>query len=224
MEAKYLMLVYLALGLFLCLIAGKIVKQFKLPNVSGYIVIGMLAGIVFGTGRIEHIFGVDVADQMVRQFDIVKDLATGFLAFSIGTEFEFKYVRKLGKTPIVIAILESLGAVLFVTLGIYAVSGDIKLALVMGAIAAATDPAATILVAKQYKADGPVARNLISVVALDDATALMAYGVCVAIAKSITGQVNAMTFLEPIKEIFGSIIFGIIMGLIFTALIKFYTV
>ena len=223
MEAKYLLMFYLALGLFLCLIAGKIVKQFKLPNVSGYIIIGMLAGIFFGMHRIESVLGQDVATQMVKQFDIIKDLATGFIAFSIGTEFEFKYVKKLGKAPIVIAVLESLGAVLFVTLGIYLVSGDIKLALVMGAIAAATDPAATILVARQYKADGPVTRNLISVVALDDATALMSYGICVAIAKSVTGQFTMATIIDPIKEIFGSIIFGIIMGLIFTVLIKFYT-
>ena len=223
MEAKYLLMFYLALGLFLCLIAGKIVKQFKLPNVSGYIIIGMLAGIFFGMHRIESVLGQDVATQMVKQFDIIKDLATGFIAISIGTEFEFKYVKKLRKAPIVIAILESLGAVLFVTLGIYLASGDIKLALVMGAIAAATDPAATILVARQYKADGPVTRNLISVVALDDATALMSYGICVAIAKSVTGQFTMATIIDPIKEIFGSIIFGLIMGLIFTVLIKFYT-
>jgi Kef-type K+ transport system membrane component KefB len=223
MDAKYLLLIYLTVGLFLCLIAGKIVKQFKLPNVTGYILMGLLAGIVFGTHRMEQFFGEDVAAEMVKQFDVIKDLATGFIAFSIGTEFEFKYIKKLGKAPIVIACLESLGAVIFVALGIFIVTGNVQLALIMGAIAAATDPAATILVARQYKANGPVTRTLIPVVAIDDATALMSYGICVALAKAIKGDVSVMTFLEPVKEIFGSLLFGIILGVIFTVLIKFYT-
>lgn len=223
MDAKYLLLMYLTAGLFLCLIAGKIVKQFKLPNVTGYILMGLLAGIVLGTHPMKQFFGVDLADEIVNKFDVIKDLATGFIAFSIGTEFEFKYIKKLGKSPIVIACLESLGAVIFVTLGIYIATGNIQLALIMGAIAAATDPAATILVARQYKANGPVTRTLIPVVAIDDATALMAYGICVALARTLTGTVSAMTFLEPVKEIFGSLILGIILGIIFTVLVKFYT-
>lgn len=223
MDAKYLLLIYLTIGLFLCLIAGKIVKQFKLPNVTGYILMGLFAGVVLGTRQMEQLFGQDVAEEMVRKFDVIKDLATGFIAFSIGTEFEFKYIKKLGKAPVVIACLESLGAVVFVALGIFLVTGNVQLALIMGAIAAATDPAATILVARQYKANGPVTRTLIPVVAIDDATALMSYGVCVALARAISGQVSITTFLQPLKEIFGSLIFGIVLGFIFTILIKFYT-
>ena len=199
MESKYIFLIYICVGLFLCLLAGKIVKQFKLPNVTGYILIGLLAGIICGTHQMEHFFGKDVAHEMVTKFDVIKDLATGFIAFSIGTEFEFKYIKKLGKTPIVIACLESLGATVLVAIGIYIVTGNIQLALIMGAIAAATDPAATILVAKQYKAKGPVSKNLIPVVAIDDATALMSYGICVALAKTFTGHFSWMTIVEPIK-------------------------
>ncbi len=223
MESKYIFLIYICVGLFLCLIAGKIVKQFKLPNVTGYILIGLLAGVLCGTHQMERFFGTDIAHEMVTKFDVIKDLATGFIAFSIGTEFEFKYIRKLGKTPIVIACLESLGATVLVAIGIYIVTGNIQLALIMGAIAAATDPAATILVAKQYKAKGPVSKNLIPVVAIDDATALMSYGICVALAKTFTGHFNWVTVVEPIKEIFGAILFGIVMGLIFTTLIHYFT-
>ena len=223
MDAKYLLLIYLTVGLFLCLIAGKIVKQFKLPNVTGYIIMGLLAGLVLGTRQMEQFFGQNVAAEMVSKFDVIKDLATGFIAFSIGTEFEFKYIRKLGKSPIVIACFESVGAVIAVALGIFAVTGNIQLALIMGAIAAATDPAATILVARQYKANGIVTKTLIPVVAIDDATALMSYGICVALAKTLTGQVSLMTFIEPIKEIFGSLAFGIILGIIFAILIKYFT-
>lgn len=184
---------------------------------------GLLVGVVFGTHRIEAFFGEDIAAEMVGKFDIIKDLATGFIAFSIGSEFEFKYIKKLGKAPIVIACLESLGAVVFVALAMFLATGDIQLSLIMGAIAAATDPAATILVARQYKAKGPVTQTLIPIVAIDDATALMMYGICVALAKALTGAFSIMTLLDPIKEIFGSLIFGIILGLIFTVLIKFYT-
>ncbi len=223
MDAKYLLLIYLTVGLFLCLIAGKIVKQFKLPNVTGYIIMGLLAGLVLGTRQMEQFFGQNVAAEMVSKFDVIKDLATGFIAFSIGTEFEFKYIRKLGKSPIVIACFESVGAVIAVALGIFAVTGNIQLSLIMGAIAAATDPAATILVARQYKANGIVTKTLIPVVAIDDATALMSYGICVALARTLTGQVSLMTFIEPIKEIFGSLAFGIILGIIFAILIKYFT-
>ncbi len=223
MDAKYLLLIYLSVGLFLCLIAGKIVKQFKLPNVTGYILMGLFAGIFFGTHQISVFFGEDVATEMVSKFDVIKDLATGFIAVSIGSEFEFKYIKKLGKSPVVIACMESAGAVVLVALVMYIFTHNIQLSLIMGAIAAATDPAATILVAKQYKANGIVTKTLIPVVAIDDATALMMYGICVALAKALTGDFTAMTLLEPIKEIFGSLLFGIVLGLIFTILIKYYT-
>lgn len=223
MDAKYLLLIYLTVGLFLCLIAGKIVKQFKLPNVTGYILMGLVAGLVLGTHRMESVFGQNVAEEMVSKFDVIKDLATGFIAFSIGTEFEFKYIKKLGKSPVVIACCESVGAVICVALGIWIATGNVQLALIMGAIAAATDPAATILVARQYKAKGIVTKTLIPVVAIDDATALMSYGVCVALARTLSGEFTVMTLLEPIKEIFGSLLFGVILGVVFTILIKFYT-
>lgn len=223
MDTKYILLIYLTVGLFLCLIAGKIVKQFKLPNVTGYILMGLLAGIVLGTHQMESIFGADVAQEMVSKFDVIKDLATGFIAFSIGSEFEFRYIKKLGKAPIVIACLESAGAVVFVAGIMFLVTRDIQLSLVMGAIAAATDPAATILVARQYKANGPVTQTLIPVVAIDDATALMMYGICVALARAFTGHFSMMTLFDPIREIFGSLIFGIFLGIIFSVLIKYYT-
>ena len=223
MDSKYIFLIYICVGLFLCLLSGKIVKQFKLPNVTGYILIGLLAGVLCGTHQMEHFFGQDVAETMVNKFDVIKDLATGFIAFSIGIEFERKYIKKLGKTPIVIACLESLAATVLVTIGIYIVTGNIQLSLIMGAIAAATDPAATILVAKQYKAKGPVSNNLIPVVAIDDATALIFYGICVALAKAWTGHFSIMTIIDPIKEVFGAILFGVIMGLIFTTLIHYFT-
>lgn len=209
------LLLYMAVALFLCLMSGKVVKQLKLPNVTGYLIIGLLAG--------PSCLKI-VTSGMVDSFAIISKIALGFIAFSIGTEFEFRYIRKLGVAPVVIAIFESLGAVIFVAGAMILFGQPIELALVMGAIAAATDPAATILVARQYNAKGPVTRTLIPVVAIDDATALMSYGICVAVAKVyMTGEFTASMLLGPIKEIFGSLAFGIALGLVFTILIKYFT-
>lgn len=209
------LLLYMAVALFLCLMSGKVVKQLKLPNVTGYLIIGLLAG--------PSCLKI-VTSGMVDNFAIISKIALGFIAFSIGTEFEFKYIKKLGIAPVVIAIFESLGAVIFVAGAMILFGQPIELALVMGAIAAATDPAATILVARQYNAKGPVTRTLIPVVAIDDATALMSYGICVAVAKVyMTGKFTASMLLGPIKEIFGSLAFGIALGLVFTILIKYFT-
>lgn len=209
------LMLYLAIALFLCLLSSKVVKQLKLPNVTGYLIIGLLAG--------PSCLKI-VSEGMVGNFEIISKLALGFIAFSIGTEFEFRHIRKLGAAPVVIAIFESLGAVVLVSGAMILFGQPVELALVMGAIAAATDPAATILVAKQYKANGPVTRTLIPVVAIDDATALMSYGICVAIAKVyMTGNFSASTLLSPVREIFGSLAFGIVLGLIFTLLIKYFT-
>ena len=209
------LLLYLAIALFLCLLSGKVVKQFKLPNVTGYLIIGLLAG--------PSVLGI-VNKGMVGNFAIISKIALGFIAFSIGTEFEFKYIKKLGAAPVIIAIFESIGATSFVIAAMILFGMPVELALIMGAIAAATDPAATILVAKQYKANGPVTRTLIPVVAIDDATALMSYGICVAIAKVYTtGKISPTTLIAPVREIFGSLIVGIFMGFVFTILIKFYT-
>lgn len=209
------LLIYLSVTLFFCLLSGKIVKQIKLPNVTGYLIIGLIAG--------PSCLNI-VSSGMVNSFQIISKLALGFIAFSIGTEFKFSYIKKLGSAPVVIAIFESIGAVVFVSAAMILLGQPVQLALVMGAIAAATDPAATILVAKQYKAKGPVINTLIPVVAIDDATALMSYGICVAIAKVYTtGHISVATLLNPVREIFGSLVFGIVLGMIFTVLIHFFT-
>ena len=126
------LLLYLAVALFLCLLSGKVVKQFKLPNVTGYLIIGLLAG--------PSVVGI-INRGMVNNFAIISKIALGFIAFSIGTEFEFKYIKKLGAAPVIIAIFESLGATVFVIGAMIIFGMPVELALIMGAIAAATDPA-----------------------------------------------------------------------------------
>lgn len=209
-------LTYLAICIFAGLIAGKIVKQVKLPNVTGYLIIGIIIG-----PCCLKIIPRDVVDS----FGLISEMALGFIAFSIGGEFKLDYLKKIGKAPIVIAFLESFTAVLFVDVALIATGHSVPFSLCLGAIAAATAPAATLMVVRQYKANGPVTKTLLPVVAIDDATALMAFGISVAVAKSLTSTSDAnliATLLDPVWEIGGAIVFGGILGVGLAFLTRFY--
>ncbi len=207
----------IAIMLFAALIAGKIVKKLKLPNVTGYLVIGLLIG-----PNCISLLSQDFLDSV----SIISEVALGFIAFSIGAEFKISFLKKIGKAPIVIGITEGLGAVVVVDTVMLLCGFDVTFALAMGAIASATAAASTLMIVKQYKAKGPVTQTLLPVVALDDAVALMAFGISMAVANVIRahGKVSfARLMLEPCIELLGGIAFGIILGLIMTLLVKLYT-
>ncbi|MGL4345006.1 MAG: cation:proton antiporter [Cellulosilyticaceae bacterium] len=209
-------LFYLAMMLFAGLLFGRLAKFCKLPNVTGYLMAGLVMG-PFVLGVIPH--------EFVEQTGMISDMALGFIAFSIGNEFKISYFKRVGFTPIVIALLEALLAVVFVTLALIATGHDVAFSIVLGAIAAATAPAATVMVIKQYKAKGPVTETLMSVVALDDAVCLIAFGFAVAIAKAITavGDVSfGMAMLKPVVEVGGSLLVGVTLGVLFTFPLKWF--
>lgn len=207
----------LAIALFLGLLSSKIMKGLRLPNVTGYLVIGLIAG-----PYCLKLLSFDV----IEQFSIIPDIALGFIAFSIGAEFKLAYLKKVGKSPVIIAIAEAIGAVIFVDLILIVTGHDRAFSIVLGAIAAATAPAATLMVVRQYKAKGPVTDTLLPVVAIDDAVALMAFGLSVAIAKAIssTGPVSLVgSIIDPIIEIAGALIFGTVLGIILKYLTNWFT-
>lgn len=192
-------------------------KRIHLPNVTGYLLIGLLAG--------PYCLNL-LPKGIIEEFAIIPKVALGFIAFSIGAEFKLSYLKKVGKSPIVIAIFEAVCAVLIVDFVLILTGHDVAFSLVLGAIAAATAPAATLMVVRQYKAKGPVTQTLLPVVAIDDAVALMAFGLSVAIAKAIEskGQVSLLsTIVGPVYEIGGALIFGALLGIIFRFLIKWFT-
>ena len=168
---------YIALMLAGGLAFGRLAKLVRLPNVTGYLV----AGLVLGPCLLKLIPG-----DVVGSLGVIPDAALGFIAFSVGGEFKLSYIRRVGMTPIVIAFLEALGATLLVASAMLLAGQPAPFALMMGAIAAATAPAATIMVIRQYKAKGPVTETLLTVVALDDAVALMLFGIAIAIAQELT--------------------------------------
>lgn len=208
---------YLALALMLCLLMSKLMKVVKLPNVTGYLIIGL----VFGPYCLK-VIPADTVDTL----SFIPEIALGFIAFSIGAEFRLSFLKKVGKSPVIIAILEALGAVLVVDAVLIATGQDPAFSVVLGAIAAATAPAATLMVVKQYKAKGPVTDTLLPVVALDDAAALMLFGLSVAIAKALESKGEfsfVTTVLSPLLEIFGALAIGAALGLVMVALCKWFT-
>lgn len=209
-------LTYLAICIFAGLAAGKVVKQIKLPNVTGYLIVGILIG--------PSVLKI-IPAGIVEEFGLISEMALGFIAFSIGAEFKLSYLKRVGKAPVIIAFMEAIVAVLAVDAALLATGNDPAFSVCLGAIAAATAPAATLMVVKQYNAKGPVTQTLLPVVAIDDAAALIAFGISVAIAKTISssGSVNLLeTILDPLWEIGGAFVFGTLLGLLLALLVKYY--
>ena len=205
----------LGVMIFAGMALGRLVKKIKLPNVTGYLIAGLLLG--------PSVLGI-LSEDFLSSATIISDMALGFIAFSIGNEFKIDYFKKVGVTPVVIAILEALFAVVFVILALIIAGCDPAFSIVLGSIAAATAPAATIMVIKQYKARGPVTSTLLSVVALDDAVALILFSVSVAIASAISGKGASASELisGPVIEILGALIVGALLGFLFLIPMKFF--
>ncbi|MBQ4110460.1 MAG: cation:proton antiporter [Clostridia bacterium] len=208
-------LLYMAIMIFTGMIFGRLVKQIKLPNVTGYLIGGLLIG--------PSVFNI-IPLESIENFTVISEVALGFIAFSIGNEFKISYFKRVGVTPIVIAVFEALFAVVFVIIGLLVAGNTLPFSLVLGSIASATAPAATIMVIKQYKAKGPVTETLLSVVALDDAVALILFGISVAVAQTLTsaGASVVSAIMSPVIEIGGALIVGFLLGLLFTVPLKWF--
>ena len=208
-------LLSLGIAMAVGLLFTRIVKLVKLPNVTGYLIAGLLIG--------PSVLGL-IDKATVESFDMIVTLALGFIAFSIGGEFKLGTLKKLGKNVTVITFFQALGAVavVFVVLlvaGLCGTLGEDYLPMVftLSAIATATAPAATLLVVRQYKAHGPVTETLLPVVAMDDAIGLMIFAIFNAIAVAIaSGETPTVTtmLLDPLLEIFLSLLIGFALGLV----------
>ena len=205
----------LAIMIFAGMFCGRMVKHIRLPNVTGYLIAGLLIG--------PSVFGL-LSGDFLDAISIISKVALGFIAFSIGNEFKMSYFKEVGVAPVVIACLESLFAVVFVFLGLLLSGHELAFSLVLSAIAAATAPAATIMVIKQYHAKGPVTKTLLSVVAIDDATAMILFSLAVAIAQATMGTADSLvaSMLSPVWQIGGALLVGAILGFIFLIPLRFF--
>ncbi|MFI3166944.1 MAG: cation:proton antiporter [Bacillota bacterium] len=199
-------LFYFGILILGAMFAGKLVRLLKLPNVTGY----LLAGLLFGP----YVLNI-IPLEIVESASIISEMALAFIAFSIGTEFKISYFKKVGVAPIIIAICEGVFAMACVTLTLLAFGFNTEISLVLGAIASATAPAATVMVINQYRAKGPLTSTLLSVVAVDDAIALVCFGFAVAIVNSMassSGAFQITDLLSPIYEVGISVVLGGILG------------
>lgn len=228
---------YIAALILVGLLSTRLMKIIKMPNVTGYIVAGIIMGpFVFGLffNGFDFLNAGTNANPIFRYVNTlswVNSAALGFIAFSIGSSFKTSTLKSVGSRIIVITALESLFASLAVVAVLataYLIFPDkipLPLVLSLGAIAAATAPAATIMVIKQYRANGPVSRTLLPVVALDDAAALILFAVLFQIAKTIAVGSSfdpyAM-FAKPLLEIIISLVIGAVLGLIMAFACRFF--
>jgi len=193
---------------------GKVSKRLNLPNVTGYLLAGLLLGPSF-------LKVVDPSDAGIIEF--VNEFALGIIAFAIGGEFFLPDLKKLGKDVFVITVMEVVGvlAIVFVMMR-YVLGQSFVFSIIIASMSAATAPAGTVMVIKQYRADGPLTRTILPVAALDDVLGIIAFGICMSLAKisiGATGDVSkVMMFAAPFLEIIYSIGLGFVVGYVFTFL------
>lgn len=206
MHILYYVAVVLASGLFVAKLTGKL----KLPNVTGYLIAGLLIG--------PSILNL-VPKEIVEEMAIFSDVALGFIAYSIGSQINFKQLKKVGAGVVAITLLEALMAMaLVVAVMLFVFKTNLPFALLIGSIASATAPAATLMVIKQYRAKGPVVDTLLPVVAMDDGVSIMAFGVALTVSKALIsgGDIHFTNLvLIPVGEIVGALILGFLIGVIF---------
>ena len=222
-------LLLIAVALFAGLLMTRLFVKLRLPDVTAYLVAGIIIGpCVLGRLGIPGI-GFSSSEQ-VDSLSMISDVALGFIAFAIGHEFRLSALKQTGKQAVIIGILQAVVATVFVDIALIALHFimpellSMPVAITLGAIAAATAPAATLMVVRQYKAKGPVTDVLLPVVALDDAVGLVIFAVSFGIAqamKSGTTHVAAL-ILEPLAEVILSLAFGGLVGMILTWLERFF--
>ena len=228
--------VYIALLLLAALLSTRLMKLLKLPNVTGYIITGIVMG-PFVFGLLFNNFSYNNIQEsiiygFVDKIKWVSTIALGFIAFSIGTSFKISTLKAVGKKVVIITIFETLFASLLVITAlvvahfIFPQQISWELVLTLGAIASATAPAATLMIIKQYKARGPMVDTLLPVVALDDAAALILFAILFQVATTLaagTGTFDVYKMLvKPILEIIISLSIGAALGFLISLMNKWF--
>lgn len=224
-------LLAIAIVLMTGLLMSKLTKILHVPNVTGY----LIGGLLIGPGVLGLIPGFDgiLGFDMIRAMKVIVKIELAFIAFTIGCEFKKEFIKSVGPKPIAMACGESFFAIIIIT-GIVMCFSPIlakslnksimeifTLALALGSIGAATAPAATLMVIKQYRAKGPLTDTLVATVAIDDATALVFFGLSIAIIEIISPTSGHSLLALSITLPFISIIFSVIIGIAFGALLVF---
>lgn len=219
---------WIALALIMGLLMSKVMKIIHFPNVTGYLLTGILIG-----PWVLGLFNQNGFNEVIKNISWISDIALGFIAFTIGGSFKLSVLKKVGKRATIITIFEALGGAFIVIIGLLIayflgmdkMGLDIPMILTLGSIACATAPAATLLVIQQYKAKGPVTSTLIPVVAFDDSVALMAFAILFAVSKILVVG-GTFSFIDglliPLLEIVLSLLIGAAIGFILSMATKWF--
>ena len=223
-------LLALSVALFMGLMLSRVAKVFQLPAVTAYLVAGILVGpYCLGALGVQGLGFVSMDD--VKSYSLISEVALGFIAFAIGNEFRLSHLKQTGKQATVIGIFQAVFTTLLVDavlIGLHFAMPDklpLPAAIVLGAVASATAPAATLMVVRQYKAKGPLTDILLPIVALDDAVGLVLFATSFGVAKAMlsAGGISLISVLvEPLLEVVLSLLLGLVMGLLFTFFEQFF--
>ena len=232
MSATSTVFLTLSIALLSGLMLSRLAKKLQLPAVTAYLVAGVIIG-PYLLGQFG--FGFNATTNSPHHYSLLCDLALGFIAFAIGNEFRLSHLKKIGKQATVVGIFQAIFTTFVVDIALIALSLILKsvmgsdifpipAAIILGAVATATAPAATLMVVRQYKAKGPVTDILLPVVALDDAVGLVVFAVSLGVAKAIsTNTVDLISMLvNPLLEVVLSLVLGAVMGFLFTYCEKFF--
>ncbi len=222
-------LLSLSIAMLAGLLMSRLTKLWNLPAVTAYLVAGVLVG-PYVLGRL-GVPGLGfISNEDVANYSIISDAALGFIAFAMGNEFRVSELKKTGKKATVVAVFQALVATIAVDIALYVVhliipdKLPLPCVLTLGAVATATAPAATLMVVKQYKADGPLTRILLPIVALDDIVGLIVFAISFGIAKALEkGEIDIFSVLvNPLVEIVASLALGVAVGLIYNFCEQFF--
>ena len=194
---------------------GRVANYFKLPNVSGYIVAGLLIGPSF----LNIIQGGDISS-----LNILNEMALAAIAFSIGNEFLIKDMKRVGKDVFIITVAEVAGAVIVVFIVMHFIlRQSVPFSLVIASMSAATAPAGIVMVVRELNASGPLTKTILPIVAIDDALGIMVFGVFLSLAKIFSGVASfslVQVIFSPLFEIIGSVVLGLIIGVAMGYVVK----
>lgn len=197
------------------LLVSRLARLVKLPNVTAFLVAGLVIGPC--VGRI-------ITEEQAASMNVISEAALGFIAYAIGGEFKLSYLKKIGKAPLTITFFQGMTTALCVDVGLIVLGVSVPEALLLGAIALATAPAATLMVVRQYKANGPVTQMLLPVVAMDDALGLMVFSISSSVAAALLGgEMTVQSMLvAPLVEIVGSLALGSALGFVLGYCSRFF--
>jgi len=217
----YLIGFFIVVALIIVLIS----KKYKVPIVVGYVFLGILLSVevIDALPFLKLTYKAWYA-YIINSFEYLTQIALAFIAFTIGSELSIKLFKKLGKSITYIVLIQGLGAFFMVFIGVLLIGYEMYLALILGSIASATAPAATVMVIREFNAKGPVTSMIMAVVGLDDALALIIFSLIKPVAyNQFTGQKSLDFYqmvLAPLIEVIGSIIIGLFIGYITVKLME----